>query len=51
MSRQGQVDYLRNVVAAPHPMLDEQVDAVLDGIKSGLFNRRRVLEVADQRKV
>jgi len=51
MSREGQIDYLRNVIAAPHPMSDEQVDAVFDGVESGLFNRRRVVEIADQGKV
>ncbi len=45
-SREQQALYLRNVVAAPHNMSDEQVETVFDEIKAGLQNRRRLLEAA-----
>ncbi len=50
-SRQQQTDYLRDVVAAPHSMSDEQIEVVFDAIEAGLFHRRRVLDAAAGAKV
>jgi hypothetical protein len=46
MSGEERSAYVREVVAAPHPISDDQVEAVLDGVESGLFRLREVVEAA-----
>jgi hypothetical protein len=48
MSKDQQVSYLRDVVAAPHPLSDAQIDSIFDSIKTGLYWRRRLIEAADK---
>lgn len=50
-SRDEQIDFIQNVVVAPHRLSDLQIEFVLEGIESDLHWRRQVVEAADAAKV
>jgi hypothetical protein len=50
-SRDEQIDFIQNVVVAPHRLSDLQIEFVLEGVDNDLHWRRRIVEAADAAKV
>lgn len=50
-SRDEQIEFIQNVVVAPHRLSVSEIEFVLEGVDSGLDWRRRVVEAADAAKV
>lgn len=46
-SRDEQIDFIQNVVVAPHRLSDLQIDFVLQDVDSDLYWRRQIVEAAD----
>jgi hypothetical protein len=45
-----QRSYIRDVVAAPHAISDDEIEAILDGVQAGLARRRESVAAADKAK-
>lgn len=46
-SRDEQIDFIQTVVAAPHRLSGEQLDALFEDIETELYWRRRIVDAAD----
>lgn len=48
MSRDERIAYVQDVVVAPHRLSDAQLDTLLEGVETVLFNQRRIVSAADE---
>lgn len=46
-SRAEQVEFVQNVVAAPHRLSDDQIEALFEDIENELYWRRKIIDAAD----